>query len=75
MASGQGRSVSLFSSHETLHAEASAGSGCTADVDGVRDDWAAAATVTGVAEAAFGSACDAQGRSRDSYLDCSQRHD
>jgi hypothetical protein len=58
--------------HETLYAEVFIDFGRAADVHGVRDGWAAAAPVAGLAEAAFGFAGCAQGGSRYSHLDCSE---
>ena len=74
---GPARGILLvwFLRHETLHAEAPTGSGCAVGVCGVRDDWAAAASVAGLAQASFGSAGHTQGRPHYPHLDCSKRHD
>jgi hypothetical protein len=64
-----------FLLNETLREENPMGSGCAVCVHSVRDNRAAAAAIAGVAEASFGSAGYAQRRSRDSYLDCSNRYE
>ena len=67
--------VVCFCLHETLGFDAFTGSGGAVDVYGVRYDGTAAASVAGVAKGAYRPAGGAQGRSRHSYLDCSQRYD
>lgn len=66
--------VGWFLAHETLPAEALASRVCAVDVHGVRHDWAAPASVAGVAEAASGPTGHAQRRSSESNLDRSHRN-
>jgi hypothetical protein len=53
-----------FLPHEMVKAEDFAGSGCAADIHGVRHHWAASASIAGIAQAAFGPEGYAQRRSR-----------